>query len=305
MGATRDAHGMTDGAGGTADDFDHLRSYERPWLPRPWWGTWFAIKRVGRSALAVVAVIAAVPVVTAAVVFLHESSSNDEEYDMLRHLAAGMSSAHFDQVLGVATATRTLFPSAAGLSVRTTLRDYVTPEYLVRTLADKAGRVYLYSVTTCADDFDPTFVTPVRTDLRLGTVPFARAESSPPGRPALPENSDRRLRTATSAHLSFFVDMRLEDADNRSNFHGYAVGYNAVCNPKFEITVPSSGQRLADMDVPFAEMSAEARDVYDHTAPNFYVETTDVSLGDSMLLIALPSDEDLPAWYLRQIYGER
>lgn len=297
--------GTTGDAPGSTDDFDHLRSYERPWLPRRWWGAWFAVRRVGRSALTVVAIIAAVPVVTAAVVFLHESSSNDEEYDMLRHLAAGMSSAHFDQVLGEAAARRTLASSVSGVSAGATVRDYITPEYLVRTLADAEGNVLLYSVTTCADDFDPSFVTPVRTDLSLGTVPFARAESSPPARRAPAENDSRRVVSATSAHLSFFVDIRLEDADNTSNFHGYAVGYNAVCDPAFEITVPSSGQQLADVDAPFAAMPADARDVYDQTTPNFYVETIEVGLEDAMLFIALPSDEDLPAWYLRQIYDEK
>lgn len=292
-------------APGSTDDFDHLHSYERPWLPRRWWGAWFAIKRLGRSALTVVAIIAAVPVVAAAVVFLHESSSNDEEYDMLRHLAAGMSSAHFDQVLGVPTASRALSSNVSGLSAGATVRDYITPEYLVRTLTDTTGKVLLYSVTTCADDFDPSFVTPARTDLSLGTAPFARVESSRAGRRVPAENSNRRVVSATSAHLSFFVDIRLQDADNTSNFHGYAVGYNAVCDPAFAVTVPSTGQRLADMDAPFAAMSADARDVYDQTTPNFYVETIDVSLEDAMLFIALPSDEDLPAWYLRQIYDEK
>jgi hypothetical protein len=72
------------------------------------------------------------------------------QYETLRGIHAGYDVAYVEDLLGVPTLTR-------GLGVGLEESVYVRREHFVQVITDDAGRVILYAVTSCDEEFQPTF----------------------------------------------------------------------------------------------------------------------------------------------------
>jgi hypothetical protein len=277
------------------DRFEEIPPHERPWLWRSAWPAWFVAKRIAKSLLGIAGLISAILVILAAGTYLRATWTNFEDYDTLRPLAAGMSEGRLAQALGEPSTIRELTIDRGGYDSVVSLRRYIEDHFVVSAFVDESGEVILMSVLSCDTGFHPRFTTPGFTTDPLNSGTLAQIHSTHA------ESVDvNYIRETTGGGPVVYTETVSADASRATRNHAWAWGTNAVCDPRNILTDPS-GAPLESYTGSVGGAPDQILDFRRSVPPNFYVETSDgLVLDDLTLLLASPSREDVPAWFLEE-----
>lgn len=279
----------------TADDYDGIPRHERPWLWRSAWPAWFVAKRLTKSVLGVASLISAILVILAAGTYLRATWTNYEDYQTLKPLSAGMSEGRLEQALGEPSTIRDVDVDVADGSEAVSLRRYIQDHFVVSAFIDESGEVVMLGVLSCDLDFHPEFTTPGFTTDALHGASLAGIHGT---HPELVEVS--YTREVTGAGAVFYAEIVGAEASRATRSHAWAWGVNALCDQANVLTDPS-GAPLESYSGSVAAAPAQVVDFRRSYAPNFYLETSSgFALTWLNLVLATPSREDLPAWFLEQ-----
>jgi hypothetical protein len=319
----------------SSSDEQYLEPWDRP-LAHVRWMTVHNLYRGG--AIAVTLVVAAFAVTTWWQGAWNQIAPNDRVYDRLRQLSAGMSVQAFDRALGPASIARvqTVMQVEPGGPVTTafTMRIYMEDQYVVTTLATDDQQTVLYSVLSCNEQFEPSFITPDKSTIRLRTAPISRsleARRDPSAAPSAVPTPVAWLPTvlfqsgSTGGSPGIYAEIPVSVPSGVTHERTYGFGVNEACG---DIAVTTaSGADVTDYNVPTipndqpryskAEAEAALGAYRQRTEPNFYFETArgftppiavaGDDAGDGIaqtLAIISPNDDEFPARYAVEQLGQ-
>ena len=251
--------------------------------PRPFWrwnwrgasaGTrvWFVYRLVVRPVFYLSALIGALLVVIDTLPRVDAFIRwRNVEYETLSSIHAGYDVALVEQRLGVPTQTQGLGGGMEELI-------YVRRDHFVQLVTDEAGRVLLYAVTSCDEEFQPTFDGPEGISIRLQDRALAQVavfnkESSTYDAKAL-EIKDADLNRRGLNYMPGVTGSTPEHyieswgvGSVASRDRGYFVGINALCMD------PSKLKYFEPYVGGAAKAPREAQELRKRYAANTYAET--------------------------------
>ena len=271
--------------------------FERSWQILPGRRIWFAGSQLIKVIVGASSVITAIVALYFAGVYAHDAwlFPNEKDYTTLRHLGAGMSVEHFDEVLGAPSISVSTLIERGGEVDEGHSYTYIRDKYLVEIIGTSDGDTIMYSVLTCDDDFMVTFDAPTGSTVQLGTSPLPESDSSG-GTP-----SQIWYESAlTVGSPVVYQETMVADAAGATRYRAYGFGVNAVCDPTNSFTT-TDGDPLPGYSGPLEGAPTEIVEFRKVTQPNFYIETANGwPLHDDNLIGLGAARAHLPAWFLAE-----
>ena len=225
---------------------------------------WSLVQRVAKGVTWLTAFVASVSVIVLWFPAAYETVNwRDVEYARLASLHAGYNGSYVDETLGRPTLVKTV---EAPRELAQNL--YIERDYVVMTIEDSSRQVLLYSVLSCSRDFQPEFLSPIRSVVSLQDRPLSEAERIP--NISVDQGlNDRRLiympaRTVSS--LNQMVEIGIQSTSNAARNQSWFVGVNGACANTSKVS-DGSVVGLTDVSVPIVDEFRRT------TAANFYAET--------------------------------
>ncbi|WP_066039279.1 hypothetical protein [Herbiconiux solani] len=258
--------------------------WERPLVARRGW-RWLSVRTAYRGgAILITLVVAAFAVGNWTKGAFDQVFPNEKVYTQLRELSAGIAVSNFEAALGPASIERmqsvTQYSGSGFVREQYVLRIYLEDQFVVTTLATEAGSTVLYTVLACNPQFEPAFVTPARSTLRLQREPLEIADVG-----ALPPEDLSNVYLFAAGTVSspdLYVEIPITVPSNQTGGRTYGFGVNGACGdvsmttsndtPVYQFNTSALGASSSDQ--PSGEDAAAAvRRYRAATAPDFYFET--------------------------------
>jgi serine/threonine-protein kinase len=199
------------------------------------------------------------------------------EYERISRLAGGLSRAYFQDVLGTPMFST---KSADGLYFQDLFQG---PGYWVQAVSDSVGAVQLMAVTSCAEDFRPTFSSPRMAPITLNVTRMTETNAAP--------MSVHYFTSGATANSHYFDEYYF---GNPSEYKTYFVGANDACSAAIPDGPDGYTAFLFDAaDGPFDPSDADVARFRAVVVANTYAETgAAVSFTDEAALRAFQIGPD-------------
>jgi hypothetical protein len=220
----------------------------------------------------------------------------EDEYRRLRAIHAGYDLSFVQNQLGAPAQVNEVGDTDF------TERIFVRRDHFVQVVSSSSGRVVLYSVVSCDEDFRPTFDAEPSTevqlqDMPLSTVPVldpevaAEREAATVGGTHLFDDDFRRLQYQAPSTVSTpenYVEWT-GPSSNSTQLRAYFVGVNPLCVGSSQHGALPHQSYVGDV----AGAPHEVRQFRQNFAANMYAETVDPLLPelDHLGMIVIPRGE--------------
>ena len=279
------------------DPYSGAPPFERSWQILPGRGLWFAGSQIVKVIVGASSVITAIVALYFAGVYAHDAwlFPNEKDYTTLRHLGAGMSVEHFDEVLGAPSiSVATLIERGDDVDEGRSF-TYIKDKYLVEIIGTSDGDTIMYSVLTCDEDFLVTFDAPTGSTVQLGASSLPDSDSSGSAPVQIWYESDLTVGSPV-----VYQETMVADAAGATRYRAYGFGVNAVCDPANAFST-AAGDPLPGYSGPVDGAPSDIVEFRQATRPNFYIETANGwPLYDDNLIGLGAARAHLPAWFLAE-----